>query len=409
MLKNRYMPTAISLYINYFIHGMGAIILAQNMDFLTKQLNTDVAGVSYVISALGIGRLLVLFISGVLSDKFGRKPFVFIGMGVYSLFFLGILLSTNVTVAFVFALLAGMANSILDSGTYPALMESFPKSAGTANVIIKAFISAGQFVLPLMIGFFMNNDLYYGYSFIFCMVIFLLNGLFLIKRPFPNHKQQGDGDKERIGETQFKSKPKFWVEGLCLILIGYTATATFYLISVWLPTYGREVGGMSQTASLSLISYYSIGSLLAVFITSYLVKGLVKPVTFVFVYPLISFIALMILWAFPSPAICIIAGIIIGFAAAGGVLQLALTTMSELFPASKGKITGIVYTASSLATFSIPVITGVMSKTSISSIIFFDAMITLFGVLLAVVVNIRYRKVIQKVNEKIVNEEVAVK
>ncbi|MFT8321868.1 MAG: MFS transporter [Bacillus sp. (in: firmicutes)] len=397
MRKNQYMPTAIALYMNYFIHGMGAIILAQNMDFLTKQLHTDTAGVSYVISALGIGRLLVLFATGVLSDKFGRKPFVLIGMGIYSLFFLGILFSTNVTAAFIFALLAGIANSSLDSGTYPALMESFPKTAGTASVIIKAFISAGQFTIPFIIGFLISNDLYFGYSFIFCIVIFILNGLLLIKLPFPDHTQKPEAAGEEAAVNKFVGKPKFWIEGLCLIIIGYTATATFYLISVWLPTYGREVGEMTKTASLTLISYYSIGSLIAVFITSYLVKSLIKPVTFVLIYPLISFIALLILWAFPTPTVCIIAGTVIGFSAAGGVLQLALATMSELFPTSKGKITGIVYTASSLATFSIPVITGIMSKTSISNIIFFDAMITLVGVILAVVVNIRYRKVIRPI------------
>ena len=59
LTKNKYMPTALSMYINYFIHGMGAIILAQNIDFLMEQLNTNKAGVSYVISALGLGRLIV--------------------------------------------------------------------------------------------------------------------------------------------------------------------------------------------------------------------------------------------------------------------------------------------------------------------------------------------------------------
>lgn len=393
-MKNKYMPTALALYINYFVHGMGAIILAQNMGFLSEQLNTDSAGISYVISALGIGRLLVLFISGVLSDKLGRKPFVFIGMAMYAVFFIGILLSPNVTVAFIFALLAGMANSVLDSGTYPALMEAFPKAAGTANVIIKAFISGGQFALPMIISVLISSNLYYGYSFLICVAIFIVNGLFLIRLPFPDQEQQEQQAAASVAdENSSARKPSFWIEGLCLILIGYTATATFYLISVWLPTYGEQVAGMSNTSSLQLISYYSIGSLISVFVTSFLVKSLVKPVTFVFIYPLISFIALMVLWAYPSAAVCVIAGFVIGFSAAGGVLQLALTTMSELFPSSKGKITGIVYTASSLATFSIPVITGILSKTSISSIILFDAIVTLVGVILAIVVNIRYRKV----------------
>lgn len=59
-MKNKYMPTAISLYLNYFIHGMGVIILAQNMTSLAQKWGTNVGGVSMVISSLGIGRLIVL-------------------------------------------------------------------------------------------------------------------------------------------------------------------------------------------------------------------------------------------------------------------------------------------------------------------------------------------------------------
>lgn len=396
MGKNKYIPTALALYINYFVHGMGAIILAQNMEFLIKQLGTNKAGVAYVISALGIGRLLVLFVSGVLSDKFGRKPFVYIGMAVYSIFFIGILFSPNVAVAFVFALIAGMANSILDSGTYPALMEAFPKASGTANVIIKAFISGGQFALPLIIGFLMNNNLYYGYSFIFCIVIFALNAIFLIKLPFADQgkKEEKSSNTDVKSNNYFISEPKFWVEGLALIIIGYTATATFYLVSVWLPTYGIEVAKMAKSSSLALISYYSIGSLCSVFITSYLVKSLVRPVVFIFVYPLLSLVSLLVLWLVPTPVVCMASAFAIGFTAAGGVLQLALTAMAELFPSSKGKITGIVYTSSSLATFTIPVVTGIISKTSISNIILLDIIIAAIGVVLGIIVNIRYRKVI---------------
>ncbi len=98
---------------NYFVHDMGHIILAQNMDSLANRLNTDSAGIAYVISGLEIGRLIVLFFMGALSDKFGRKPFVFLGGLFYIGFLLGILISPNLQVAFMFAVLGGIANSTL--------------------------------------------------------------------------------------------------------------------------------------------------------------------------------------------------------------------------------------------------------------------------------------------------------
>ena len=394
LTKNKYLPTALSMYINYFIHGMGAIILAQNIDFLMEQFNTNKAGVSYVISALGLGRLIVLFVSGILSDKYGRKPFILLGMGTYAIFMGGILVSTNVTMAFFFALLAGMANSFMDAGTYPALTECFPKASGSANVAIKAFISAGQFILPWMISFLIANDLYFGWTFIFCIAVFVINGIFIMKLSFPAFKAV-ENTKEVATEqkTEATEKANFWIEGICLILIGFTATATFQIIANWLPSFAREVAGVEQTVSLKLISIYSTGSIVSVFVTSILVAKWIKQVRFTFVYPLISLIMLVVLWMFPSTITCIVAAFVIGFSAAGGVLQLALTSMSELFPSSKGKITGIVFTASSIASTVVPSITGILADINLSHVILFDIGVTALGVVLALIVNIRYNVV----------------
>lgn len=390
--NNKYTLTALGLYINYFIHGMGVIILSQNMTFLMEQLNTDKAGVAYVISALGIGRFIVLYISGALSDKFGRKPFVFAGIAAYIAFFAGILVSPNVQIAFIFGILAGMANSFLDSGTIPALIESFPDAGSSANVFNKAFISAGQFILPMIISFIVANDLWYGYSFIFCIAVLAINAIFLFTRPFPAvnaDKVETEEKEESVQELTGKAKPKFWIEGLALIIIGYTSTATFSIINTWIPSYGREVAGMAEAASLKLVSYYSVGSIVAVIFTSIIVKSLVKPVRIVFVYPLISVIMLTILLLNPTPLICIISAFVIGFAAAGGVLQLALTAMSDIFPSSKGKITGMVYSASSIAGFTVPAITGAISS-NVANVILFNIVVTGLGVVLALIVNIRY-------------------
>lgn len=79
-MKNRYFPTAVGLYFNYFVHGMGVILMSLNMSSLEQQWHTSAAGVSIVISSLGIGRLSVLLIAGMLSDRFGRRPFIILGI-----------------------------------------------------------------------------------------------------------------------------------------------------------------------------------------------------------------------------------------------------------------------------------------------------------------------------------------
>ena len=390
-----YRPLCLSLYLNYFVHGIGVLILAQNMDSLAARWGS-LADVMSVIGMLGIGRLIVLFVSGKLSDKYGRKPFVLLGMITYIAFFLGILVSPTTAVACVFGILAGIANSFLDAGTYPALIESYPESASTVTVLLKAFISAGQFLLPLFIGVLVMMNAWYGWSFIVAAVILALNFVIMLKMGFPTMNQVGNSDKNDASEAPVEApKSKWYLEGICFVLYGYISQATFYLISQWLTKYGVAVAQMPDLAARSLMSYYSIGSLACVFFTAFITKKGVRPITLLVVYTLISTLAIGGLYYYPSASLAPILSAVVGFSAAGGVMQLGLVMMTEMFPKGKGTMTGIFYTTGSIASFTIPVITGYMADSGINSIMGLDAAIALAGFIVACIIYVRYNSVMK--------------
>ena len=390
-----YRPLCLSLYLNYFVHGIGVLILAQNMDALAARWGS-LADVMSVIGMLGIGRLIVLFVSGKLSDKYGRKPFVLLGMITYIAFFLGILVSPTTAVACVFGILAGIANSFLDAGTYPALIESYPESASTVTVLLKAFISAGQFLLPLFIGVLVMMNAWYGWSFIVAAVILALNFIIMLKMGFPAMNQVGNSDKNDASEAPVEApKSKWYLEGICFVLYGYISQATFYLISQWLTKYGVAVAQMPDLAARSLMSYYSIGSLACVFFTAFITKKGVRPITLLVVYTLISTLAIGGLYYYPSASLAPILSAVVGFSAAGGVMQLGLVMMTEMFPKGKGTMTGIFYTTGSIASFTIPVVTGYMADSGINSIMGLDAAIALAGFIVACIIYVRYNSVMK--------------
>ena len=390
-----YRPLCLSLYLNYFVHGIGVLILAQNMDSLAARWGS-LADVMSVIGMLGIGRLIVLFVSGKLSDKYGRKPFVLLGMITYIAFFLGILVSPTTAVACVFGILAGIANSFLDAGTYPALIESYPESASTVTVLLKAFISAGQFLLPLFIGVLVMMNAWYGWSFIVAAVILALNFVIMLKMGFPVMNRVSNSDKNDASEAPVEApKSKWYLEGICFVLYGYISQATFYLISQWLTKYGVAVAQMPDLAARSLMSYYSIGSLACVFFTAFITKKGVRPITLLVVYTLISTLAIGGLYYYPSASLAPILSAVVGFSAAGGVMQLGLVMMTEMFPKGKGTMTGIFYTTGSIASFTIPVITGYMADSGINSIMGLDAAIALTGFIVACIIYVRYNSVMK--------------
>ncbi len=61
-----------------------------------------------------------------------------------------------------------------------------------------------------------------------------------------------------------------------------------------------------------------------------------------------------------------------------------------LLPKGKGAITGAFYTAGSIASFTIPLFTGMMAS-NLANIFLFDVVIALIGFVLAVLITIRYR------------------
>ena len=90
--------------------------------------------------------------------------------------------------------------------------------------------------------------------------------------------------------------------------------------------------------------------------------------------------------------ICYVGAFVLGYAAAGGVLQMATATVNDLFPKIKGTITSLVMIASSLCNYTI---LSAASKMTAMNVIIMNLIITVVGVILAVFVNIRYGTLVE--------------
>lgn len=390
-MKSLY-PTAFVLYLSFFVHGFGAAILSQNTKSFQVLWNTDAAGVLYVISALGIGRLITYPFSGAISDKFGRRLTVIIGCLVYIGFFGGILLAPNTTVAFFVAILAGVANGFLDSGVLPAVMEILVQSSGLASILSKLCIAIAQYILPVMVTFWASNGLWFGWTFVICIVLLAIISLLLTKLPFAT---VGEAKAETAADV-VQVKSNFWIEGVALIIMGYTATATFQVFLNINKDYGMTFLNMTEAAAGKIGSNYALGSIFAVCLNVVLVKW-IKPVRMIVVYPALSLATLLWMYFVPSPIVAQIGGFLIGATCAGGVLQFLVSVMSDLFPASKAKAVSMIMIAGALCAFSITAIAGtVTSKFGVQYTLLISAVLAVVSIIASIVVNIRYNMLMNK-------------
>ncbi|HHL0333950.1 TPA: MFS transporter [Listeria monocytogenes] len=394
MNAKRFYPTAIALYFTYFIHGIGVSILGQyKQDFAgvwgADKLSDgtfDVSMVIAVIAALGLGRLLTLPISGPFSDKFGRKPSALIGVGLYAVYFIGLAFAPNMYIAYAFAFVGGAANSFLDTAVTPSVLEIFTKNGAIANMFTKFSISIGQFVLPFAIGMVAAANMSFRTLFVITMALIVIDGLIIAFMPFPPMNNNVGGEKAK------PEKMKFNATSWAIIGIGFTCTSTFQL---WLNC-NQELGklyGMTDPSKIQ--SFYSLGTMCAILITAVLVKKFILPVRILILYPAIATLMLLIIYIVQTPTICLIGGFVIGYAAAGGVLQLAVSTANEFFPTNKGKITSIVMISSSLANYIVLNVASYITKAGgiegPKYVLLFNVAITVIGILLAIFVNMRYK------------------
>lgn len=99
---------------------------------------------------------------------------------------------------------------------------------------------------------------------------------------------------------------------------------------------------------------------------------------------------LLLCYFIQAPFICLIGGFVIGYAGAGGVLQLAVSTTAEFFPENKGTATSLVMIASSIANYTILSLAGYITKVGGSSaprmILLLNMAVTIVGILLALFV-----------------------
>ena len=158
--SRRYYPTALALYITYFVLGIAATIMGQYKQSFAALWGAekladgsyDVSSVVAVIAAIGLGRLVAFPVAGPLSDRLGRRLSALIGCALYAIFLLGITFAPYLYVGYALAVVSGMANSFLDTSITPSCMEIFKEKGTIANIFTKLSISIAQFLLPFAMG-----------------------------------------------------------------------------------------------------------------------------------------------------------------------------------------------------------------------------------------------------------------
>lgn len=393
MKRHNYIPTISSLYLNYIFQGIAMIIISQNMSILREHWQASLSQVSIVLSAVGFGRILSVNTAGFLSDKFGRKFSILIGTASYIVFYLGLLWSPTYQIAALFAVCAGFGNAFLDTGTYPVVVEAFdnPRLNSALSVLNKAFISLGQFVLPLITRFIFDNGHYFGWTFLVSALCLAVNFGLVCYLPFPSHRQKSSREEPEQITTATIVHSRFLIEGVALLLFSFVSVSLFNIFITWIPTFAQGAIHMSEGDSLVLVSYYSVFSFISVFVTSFIVNRGINIPRFMIFCTLMTGSSLLYMLFSPSMFSILIATFCIGFFSAGGIWQLGLALLLEFFPYQRGMMTSYYSLATSISVMGVPYLTGLLAEINYHYVFMLNMALAFLGSICLFVVSKRYR------------------
>ena len=399
MTNKKYLPSVIVLYLNYFLHGIGCSVLGQAVikDALAASWNVEAMAITAIAAALGLGRLIALPFAGPLSDKLGRRVSTAIGGFSYAVYLIGLAMAFNAgggagyRIAYICAIIGGIANSFLDTGIYPAVAEIINKAPGVATMGIKFAISGSQFLLPFFLGITVGqtatgmvsyNTLFYAVG--ICYLVLMALILFF---PLPDTDKKAEEKKE--GLLQSIKHANFSAGSIAMILIGFTCTGTFQLWLNCAQNFAKDVAGWAEPQAMQ--SFYAIGTMIGLVVTA-LLTSKIKDVRFVMIYPAVCALMMVAVLMAPSQGILKIGAFVLGWFGAGGLLQIATSVCNMLFPKIKGTVTALVMIASSLCNYTL--LTAAASMTP-SGVMIMNIVLTAIGTLLGVFVNMNYNKMLE--------------
>lgn len=372
MRGTKYLLTLLCVYLVYMTHGIQAIIITQNLDQFVVQWGTDKAGVYNAIAYTGLGKFLFIWLCGELSDRIGRKKMIVIGALMYVLFFGALLTTHNYTVAVFACFLAGAATSFFDGACYPAAQESWPRSPGTAVILIKGVISVSGLIYPLLVVYLREAGMWHIGIIIPVIMAFIVLGVAMIapysydeelkERKAAGIKSSSIGKQKTLDSDAIRGLARFVVKPPKIISIGcafygFIAMAAMFSAQQLLTRYGLTVVGMSPLAAAALTSLYTAGSLSAVIIWgTFMSKFRWRTLKVLMINTVGSVLAYALVCTVKSEIVVQFAAVAIGFFAAGGALQCGVALMQEFNPGNKGRNIGIYYSFMAAASYILPVI-----------------------------------------------------
>lgn len=333
---------------------LGAVVNIINSTLvpLTAIYATDISRVSFLISCLGIGRIITQLFCGQLADRYGRKVISLSGLAMVLVFFFLMPMLKSFPAAITLSIIGGMGFGMVNTSMLALIFDCFAPSGRntTAQNYVQLLFSLGGVITPFVANRLLANGLYWGFLYWGCAAYSLILLAVTICIRFP---QQFVRDSNT---ADFAVKPRLMRDGLLLCSVIFFIYGAAIICMTWIATFAVDKLDIDDTASVLILATYNVGSVIGTIFFAQLVKRVHGSVLLI-TNSAIAFVSLSICVYANSAPLFIAAVFVSGFVIAV-TFNLGIGIGGELFSNNAATISAMISITSAINTLLIPVITG---------------------------------------------------
>jgi MFS family permease len=357
--------------LGYAVYAADRTVLASVLALLAPALNLTNYEIGLIGSAQYIGVLCFVFLSGHLSDKYGRKTVIIVGIVVFTLFTWLIGFASSFLQAFVFRLVSGFGEGIFWPVAMASVASYFKNRKGVALGIFYVGFDAGS-VAGLSVGglaYSLSGDWRTAFFAAPSIGLIVIAGAAWLKNEF----QSPPGDTARI--ILGRDALDLLKQRSVILMLAFALLATW--ASVWqvifLPYYFFKVlhFGILSAALFSAVVSISGG-------VGKLILGWASDVwrrnRMLVVIALTVLLSYALFFATSSPILALSIAVIMGFFSSS-VFPIMQALMADICKGRTGTALGLTTTSQSIATVISPIITASLFEIGVGRAVALNAMI----------------------------------
>jgi len=230
-----------------FLGSLGRVV-SPVLPQYAEQLGASSMEIGLFFSAYSFTWTFLQLYTGYLSDKFGRKKFIALGLFIYGLFLILCGHSQNFLQLIIFRVLQGVGLGLFGPAALGLVAEA--KEKGMSFAFYRTATSLGSMAAPIIGGVLGSISIKYPFFIGGCLTLLAIPSVLLI------HEKKITIYEEKFGFLS-SLKSMIWTRRIVLICLAiFLVELTFASLDLIIPLSGSTVGFSPATIGFILSSYF---------------------------------------------------------------------------------------------------------------------------------------------------------